>query len=105
MRFMFVGPLLYHMRDIHSFPENGSVGIRHTGGLFDRSKDIKLITNMEVLKALNECGDEKALSGSGEFSWMRSSVMKYLAMTPASHLTDEKYILVVLSQYIGSKPS
>ena len=49
---------------------------------------------MEVLKALDESGSAFALSGSGEFPWTRSTVMKYLSMTPAGHLTDEKYLLI-----------
>ena len=46
-----------------------------------------------MLNTLREC-KEDMVRGSGEFSWTRSSVMRYLEMTPANHLTQEKSILV-----------
>ena len=43
-----------------------------------------------MLDALKDSNNEKLLHGSGEFNWTRSSVMRYLEMTPASQLTKEK---------------
>ena len=56
------------------------------------SKEIKLITNVEVYAALNEVENESQLSNSGEYPWTRSTVLKYLSMTPASHLSDSKWV-------------
>ena len=56
------------------------------------SKEIKLITNVEVYAALNEVENESQLSNSGEYPWTRSAVLKYLSMTPASHLSDSKWV-------------
>ena len=69
---------------------DGSVGLDWVLCLISRSKDIQLITNVEVFQALTEGGTENALSGSGEYPWMRAMVLQYLSMTPASHLSDEK---------------
>ncbi|CBK23626.2 uncharacterized protein [Blastocystis hominis] len=54
------------------------------------AKEIKLITNVEVYQALKDWKGDKTLSGSGEFPWTKSAVMRYLEMTPACHLSDEK---------------
>lgn len=32
------------------------------------------------------------IRGSGEFGWMRSAVMRYLEMTPAGHLSQDKLV-------------
>ena len=69
---------------------DGSVGLDWILSLISRSKDIQLITNVEVFQALTEGGTENALSGSGEYPWVRAMVLQYLSMTPASHLSDEK---------------
>lgn len=58
--------------------------------LLPSAKEIKLITNAEVYEALQECNDERMLSGSGEFPWTKAAVTRYLEMTPASHLSREK---------------
>ena len=47
---------------------------------------------MEVYAALNEVANENQLSNSGEYPWTRSTVLKYLSMTPASHLSDSKCV-------------
>jgi hypothetical protein len=61
-----------------------------------RSKDIKLITNAEVRDHLYHSVDDKMLYGSGEFPWIRSAVMRYLDTTPASQLTKEKWVCILL---------
>ena len=47
---------------------------------------------MEVYAALNEVENESQLSNSGEYPWTRSTVLKYLSMTPARHLSDSKWV-------------
>ena len=59
-------------------------------GLRNRSKDIKLITNAEVLECLKEKGEEKWKSQCDEYNWVRRTVSRYLEMTPAGHLSREK---------------
>ncbi|KAK8814782.1 hypothetical protein WA556_006821, partial [Blastocystis sp. ATCC 50177/Nand II] len=54
------------------------------------SKDISLITNAEVLHCLQESGEEKHKSRCDEYNWVRRTVTRYLEMTPAGHLTQEK---------------
>ena len=57
---------------------------------YHSSSKISLITNAEVLDALKDSNNEKLLQGGGEFNWTRSSVIRYLEMTPAGQLTKEK---------------
>lgn len=67
--------------------------------LFYSSSKISLITNAEVLDSLRECNQDEMIHGSGEFGWTRSSVIRYLEMTPASHLSKEKYYLFYLHNH------
>ena len=54
-----------------------------------------MISNIEVLNALKECDSEEMLRGTGEFPWTRSSVIRYLEMSPAYQLTNDKYFFVI----------
>lgn len=56
------------------------------------SPKITLITNAEVLDSLKEWNEDQMIRGSGEFGWMRSAVMRYLEMTPAGHLSQDKLV-------------
>ena len=62
-------------------PPKGVNAIVYTGQRIDSNSFSKVISSSN---------NEKLLQGGGEFNWTRSSVIRYLEMTPAGQLTKEK---------------